>query len=86
MTASNQTTSAALMPKVTCFHDGECPICTIEIIAMKKLDIAGNVKWVDIAQDKNALATAGLTYNQARGRMYVIDGNQQLQTTRKKRG
>ena len=67
-------------PKVTCFHDGECPICTIEINAMKKLDKAGNVKWVDIAQDKTALATAGLTYQQAMERMYVIDENQQLQS------
>ncbi len=67
-------------PKVTCFHDGECPICTIEINAMKKLDKAGNVKWVDITQDKTALATAGLTYQQAMARMYVIDEHQQLQS------
>ena len=67
-------------PKVTCFHDGECPICAIEINAMKKLDKTGNVKWVDIAQDKTALATAGLTYQQAMERMYVIDENQQLQS------
>jgi predicted DCC family thiol-disulfide oxidoreductase YuxK len=67
-------------PKVTCFHDGECPICTIEINAMKKLDKAGNVKWVDITQDKVALATAGLSYQQAMKRLYVIDENQQLQS------
>jgi predicted DCC family thiol-disulfide oxidoreductase YuxK len=66
--------------KVTCFHDGECPICSIEINAMKKLDKAGNVKWVDITQDKTALATVGLTYKQAMERMYVIDENQQLQS------
>ena len=66
--------------KVTCFHDGECPICAIEINAMKKLDKTGNVKWVDIAQDKTALATASLTYKQAMERMYVIDENQQLQS------
>ena len=67
-------------PKVTCFHDGECPICAIEINTMKKLDKTGNVKWVDIAQDKTALATAGLTYQRAMERMYVIDENQQLQS------
>ena len=66
--------------KVTCFHDGECPICTIEINAMKRLDKEGNVKWVNIAQDKTALATAGLTYKQAMERMYVIDDHQQLQS------
>ncbi len=70
----------AAKPKVTCFHDGECPICTLEINAMKKLDKAGNVNWVDFTQDKAALATAGLTYKQAMARMYVIDEHQQLQS------
>ncbi len=70
----------AAKPKITCFHDGDCPICTIEINAMKKLDKAGNVNWVDFTQDKTALATAGLTYKQAMERMYVIDEHQQLQS------
>jgi predicted DCC family thiol-disulfide oxidoreductase YuxK len=39
------------MPKVACFHDGECLICNIEINAMKKLDKAGNINWVDITHD-----------------------------------
>ena len=68
------------MPKVTCFHDGECPICNIEINAMKKLDKEGNVNWVDISRDKAAVANAGLTYKQAMDRMHVIDENQQLQS------
>jgi predicted DCC family thiol-disulfide oxidoreductase YuxK len=80
MSASSQTTSPVLMPKVTCFHDGECPICNIEIKAMKKLDKVGNINWVDISQDKVALAKAGLTYKQAMDRMHVIDENQQLQS------
>ncbi|WP_432742365.1 DUF393 domain-containing protein [Methylobacter sp. G7] len=71
---------AASKPKVTCFHDGECPICTIEIKAMKRLDKHGNVNWVDITRDKTALAQAGLTYKQAMERLYVIDENQQLQS------
>ncbi|MEI6069703.1 MAG: DUF393 domain-containing protein [Methylococcaceae bacterium] len=80
MTASSQTKSATLMLKVTCFHDGECPICNVEIKAMKKLDKEGNINWVDIGQDKAALAKAGLTYKQAMDRMHVIDENQQLQS------
>ena len=68
------------MAKVTCFHDGECPICNIEINAMKKLDTAGNINWVDITRDQAALAKAGLTYQQAMDRMHVIDENQQLQS------
>ena len=36
------------MTKITCFHDGECPICNIEIATMQKIDKANNVNWVDI--------------------------------------
>lgn len=70
----------ASVPKVTCFHDGECPICNIEINAMKKLDTAGNIQWVDISQDKAALAAAGLTYKQTMDRMHVIDENKQVKS------
>ena len=79
MTQSTET-HATSIPKVTCFHDGECPICNIEIKAMKKLDKAGNINWVDISQDKAALAKAGLTYKQTMDRMHVIDENQQIQS------
>jgi predicted DCC family thiol-disulfide oxidoreductase YuxK len=68
------------MPKVTCFHDGECPICNIEINAMKKLDKEGIVSWVEITKDMAAFAKAGLTYQQAMDRMYMMDENQQLQS------
>jgi predicted DCC family thiol-disulfide oxidoreductase YuxK len=66
--------------KVVCFHDGDCPICNIEINAMKKLDSAGNIEWVDITQDQAALDAAGITYKQAMDRIHVIDANQQMQT------
>ncbi|HSN23292.1 MAG TPA: DCC1-like thiol-disulfide oxidoreductase family protein, partial [Methylomicrobium sp.] len=56
MAASDQSSTTASTPKVTCFHDGECPICNIEIYAMKKLDKEGNINWVDISRDKAALA------------------------------
>ncbi|MSP28805.1 MAG: DUF393 domain-containing protein [Methylococcales bacterium] len=80
MTVSSQPKTTVSPAKVTCFHDGECPICNIEINAMKKLDKEGNIHWVDINHDKVALAKAGLTYKQAMDRMHVIDQNQQLQS------
>jgi predicted DCC family thiol-disulfide oxidoreductase YuxK len=64
MAASHQPGITASMPKVTCFHDGECPLCNIEINAMKKLDKEGNINWVDITRDKAALAKAGSTNKQ----------------------
>lgn len=66
--------------KVTCFHDGECPICNLEINGMKKLDKAGNIHWIDINQDPEALAATGITYKQAMERIHVIGADQQLQT------
>ncbi len=68
------------MTKITCFHDGECPICNVEIDTMKKIDKANNVNWVDISKDKIALKNAGLTYKQAMEKMYVIDENNQVQS------
>ena len=67
-------------PKVTCFHDGECPLCNLEINGMKKLDKAGNIQWVDITKEPEALAAAGITYKQAMDRIHVIDAGQQMQT------
>ncbi len=80
MTTSSQPKTTTSPPKVTCFHDGECPLCNIEINMMKKLDKAGNIHWVDISQDKAALEKAGLTYKQTMDRLHVIDENQQLQS------
>jgi predicted DCC family thiol-disulfide oxidoreductase YuxK len=58
---------------LSCFHDGECPICNIEIDVMKKLDRQGNINWVDISKDKAALDKAGLSYTQAMAKLYVLD-------------
>jgi len=69
MTLTKQT-----KPTLTCFHDGDCPICRIEINAMKKLDKdQQQVEWVDISRDKDALKQSGLTYEQAMSKMYVLD-------------
>jgi predicted DCC family thiol-disulfide oxidoreductase YuxK len=51
------------MPKVACFHDGECPICNIEINAIKKLDKARNINWVVtklIRAENKVIITCGL--------------------------
>ncbi|MBE0438635.1 MAG: DUF393 domain-containing protein [Gammaproteobacteria bacterium] len=58
---------------LTCFHDGECPICNIEIDVMKRLDKQKNIKWVDISKEQAMLNHAGLSYEQAMKKMYVLD-------------
>lgn len=66
--------------QVVCFHDGECPLCRIEINAMQKLDKAKAVKWVDINTGKAALEAAGITYKQAMERIHVVDEHGTMQT------
>jgi predicted DCC family thiol-disulfide oxidoreductase YuxK len=61
---------------LTCFHDGDCPICRVEINAMKKLDNDHQkITWVDISKDHDTLKESGLSYEQAMAKMYVLDSN-----------
>ncbi len=67
MTKQTQTSLA-------CFHDGDCPICQLEINAMKKLDKDHQkITWVDISKDHDALKKSGLSYEQAMSKMHVLD-------------
>ena len=64
----------------TVYHDGECPICNVEINQMKRLDKTKQINWVDITKDQAALDAAGLTYQQTMDRIHVQDSNQVMQT------
>jgi predicted DCC family thiol-disulfide oxidoreductase YuxK len=66
--------------QVTCFHDGECPICNLEINKMKQLDSEKRIRWVDISRDQAALDAAGINYQQAMKRIHVINEQQTLKT------
>lgn len=61
--------------QVVCFHDGDCPICELEINFMKKIDQRKAIQWVDINKDKAALEQAGITYQQAMDQIHVMDAN-----------
>ena len=65
-------------PKAICFHDGDCPLCKIEINAMRKMDKNNAIRWVDITQDKHELIDAGITYQDAMDSIHVIDNQQQM--------
>jgi len=66
--------------RATVYHDGECPICNIEINQMKRLDKNKFVNWVDISKDQSALDAAGLSYQQTMDRIHVQDADQVMQT------
>ncbi|MCF6190250.1 MAG: DUF393 domain-containing protein [Cocleimonas sp.] len=67
-------------PKAVCFHDGECPLCNIEIKAMQKMDKNKVIHWVDISRDKQALDAAGISYQQAMDNIHVLDDEQKMIT------
>jgi len=67
-------------PKAICFHDGDCPLCKIEVKAMQKMDKTNAIRWVDITKDKQALEEAGINYQQAMDRIHVLDDQQQMLT------
>ncbi len=67
-------------PKVTMYHDGECPLCKFEVKTMQKLDTAKAIHWVDITTDKAALEQSGISYQQAMARIHVQDENQEMLT------
>ncbi len=67
-------------PKAICFHDGECPLCNIEIKAMQKMDKDKAIHWVDISKDKQALNAAGISYQQAMDNIHVLDDQQEMIT------
>ena len=62
-------------PNIEVFHDGDCPICELEINFMKKIDKRKAIQWVDINKDKAALDQAGITYQQAMDQIHVMDAN-----------
>lgn len=76
MNSSKQATK----PQITMFHDGECPVCSYEVKLLKKLDTTNAICWVDITTDKQALAKAGISYQQAMDFIHVQDAQQNIQT------
>ncbi|WP_438969712.1 thiol-disulfide oxidoreductase DCC family protein [Methylophaga sp.] len=67
--------------KVTCFHDGDCPVCRIETNLMKKLDKSGHVEWIDINKNRHALEQYGISYDECMSSMHVFDKQQKRMRT-----
>ena len=72
---TDSTTPEKKAQQVVCFHDGECPLCELEINFMKKIDKDQSIQWVDINEDKEALEQADITHQQAMDQIHVIDAN-----------
>lgn len=60
----------AVMPKLTVFHDGACPLCTREIAVMRRLDRRGAIEFVDVADPR---ATCPIDRRAALARFHAIE-------------
>ncbi|MGD2019824.1 MAG: DUF393 domain-containing protein [Thiohalocapsa sp.] len=63
---------------LTTFYDGGCPLCSKEIAHYRRVDRAGRIRWVDITQDSESLAAAGLDQLTAMRRLHVQDTDGRL--------
>lgn len=63
-----------------CFHDGDCPLCQVEIKLMQKLDKQQNIEFVDITKTPERLTEVGLNYQQAMQLLYVVDQNNTIKS------
>ncbi|WP_462321151.1 thiol-disulfide oxidoreductase DCC family protein [Halochromatium sp.] len=61
------------MTELQTFFDGGCPLCSREIAYYRKIDRDHRIQWIDITQEADALAKAGLDLPSAMRRLHVRD-------------
>lgn len=81
-TSTNTSKTDAQAAPLTVYFDGDCPVCSREIAAYRKLSGAEHFAWVNAAQasgeqDASVLGE-GLSREAALARMHVRDANGQL--------
>ncbi len=74
MTDTTADTPPGAAPCAIMFHDGACPLCSLEVAHYQRVDTAGAVTFVDAAsaESEALLAAHGLTRAQALARLHVI--------------
>ena len=55
------------------FYDGKCGLCRREIGHYQKIASPSDFHWIDITEDRESLAKAGLTFDVAIRRMHAQD-------------
>jgi predicted DCC family thiol-disulfide oxidoreductase YuxK len=59
------------MPELEVFHDGECPVCRMEVRYYRRLDKAGRIRWTDIVALADSELPAGKTRAELLGRFHA---------------
>lgn len=66
------------LDRPVCFYNGACPVCRLEIEHYKQGQNGDRVRWLDLADDPEALAHLGVGRAEARRRLHVLDGDGRL--------
>ncbi|MEA3639263.1 MAG: DUF393 domain-containing protein [Lamprobacter sp.] len=67
-----------LSTRLTTFYDGGCPLCSREIAHYRKIDQEERIHWVDITQEADRLASAGLDLSSAMRRLHAQEADGRL--------
>ena len=62
---------------ITVFYDDRCGLCRKEIRYYQSKALPNTIDWVDITDNPDKVRAAGLTFDEAMRRFYVVDDNQQ---------
>ena len=62
--------NAAILPLLTVYFDGSCPLCRAEIAIYRRLPESQAMDWVDVSAGQDL---GGLTCQQAMARFHVRD-------------
>jgi predicted DCC family thiol-disulfide oxidoreductase YuxK len=81
MESSSQWTAASqAAQRTTVFFDGGCPMCRREIAHYQRLDQSGQIRWLDIHREPDAVAELGVTWEAAMQRLHVCGDSGVLYT------
>jgi predicted DCC family thiol-disulfide oxidoreductase YuxK len=68
-------TEKTAMTRPIVFYDGGCPLCRREIAHYQRIVEDGQIQWIDIMDNGDALQAHGLTWRQAMQRIHVQDSD-----------
>ena len=77
---SGPNTKIQRLPRATVFYDGGCALRSREIAHYRRLDRDGELRWLDVQTDADALARHGLDRETAMRRFHVLDARGEWQT------
>ena len=66
-------TSALSTSEIRCFHDGDCPLCSLEVGIMRRLDENERIDWIDIHSGSPMMEQAAISHEQAMAALHVVD-------------